>query len=69
MEKADECQELQRGEIPDIFENKQSLEENLRMQTNKPELKIQQWLQMWKSMVFIWGKGMEEKRQMKIKSP
>lgn len=40
MKKAEECQEVQRREIPDIFESKQSLEENLRMQTNKPALKF-----------------------------
>lgn len=40
MKKADERQELQRREILDTFENKQSLEENLKIQRNKPALKF-----------------------------
>lgn len=57
MKKAEECQEVQRREILGIFVLKPRRKPQ---DANKQAgTEIQQWLQMWKSMVLIWGKGVE----------
>lgn len=60
MKKADECQELQRGEIPGVFENKQSLEENFRMQTNKPAVKFSSGSKCERAWCLSVGRGRGE---------